>query len=42
MSNEMLSVCCGYYALGEIDKYNTGICSHCKEWTSFEKENDSA
>ena len=36
MSNEMLPVCCGYYAEGEIDKYNTGICSHCHEGTSFE------
>ena len=36
MNKELLSECCGYYAQGEIDDDNTGRCSHCKEWTSFE------
>jgi len=39
--NELLSVCCAYYPQGEIDKYNTGICSHCKEGTSFEIINET-
>ncbi len=38
--NELLSVCCGYYPVGEIDKYNTGRCSNCHEGSSFEIIND--
>ena len=40
MNKELVSQCCGYYAQGEIDDDNTGRCSHCKEWTSFEIIND--
>ena len=36
MSKEILSQCCGHYAYGEVDQYNTGTCGKWHEGTSFE------
>jgi hypothetical protein len=43
--SEWLSVCCGAHCLGEISKFRDekdaiGICSDCRDHTSFEKDED--
>ena len=37
-NGQWLSNCCWELPLGEIDKYNTGMCSCCKEGALFEYE----
>ena len=33
--DELTSNCCGAYPIGELDKYNVGRCSECKEGAEF-------
>lgn len=36
----LISVCCGAIPWNEIDSYNIGICSKCKDHCSFELDQD--
>lgn len=37
---KLTSSCCDARSIGELSSDNCGLCSDCKEWTTFEKEEE--